>query len=154
MMVSHDQAVRGDKRPGAAGIKPDGRLLQVLQPLGCGPEIIALLQDFRRRVVKKPHTFVSLRANRWNGGQSHGKRHRAPARQTSSHTALLFYCNLRELPRCQSHTAPFYRKTALASERLSAVYVIPKLVIERHFVGAGQSTGKLLHLPGGHRLKR
>src|SRR5579884_4238531 len=89
MMVSHDQAVGRNERARAAGVESDGSLLQVLQPLGCGPEIISLLQDFGRRVVKKPHTFVSLCANRWNRSQSHGKCYRAPARQTSSHTALL-----------------------------------------------------------------
>ena len=60
VMVGHHQAVGRDKRPGAAAVEADGRLLHVLKPLVAGLEVVLFLEVFAGRVVEEPHAFVGM----------------------------------------------------------------------------------------------
>src|SRR5262249_39832504 len=76
VVVGHDQAVGRDERGRAADVEADRGLLDVLQPLVRGLEVVVLFEVLTRRLVEQPHALVGA-GREEGGGQRHGGRQQA-----------------------------------------------------------------------------
>ena len=67
VVIGQDQAVRRHERPGAAGLEPDDRSLQFLQPRVVEVDVVFLPDRLAREVVRGPHAFIGQ--DRSGGGE-------------------------------------------------------------------------------------